>query len=114
LRHGAGSLLGILPGGGACWLVRRLFPGEEGIKHSAEFGKGAIEGVAAPDRPTTPARRHLSSRCSRSASSNPVMALMIGAMIIQSIGGPNVMVSNRSCSGGVIASGGSATCSCWS
>ena len=60
---GIGSLLGILPGGGAviasfvAYASRSRPP-----SYASEFGKGAIEGVAAPRPPTTPARRPRSSR----------------------------------------------------
>ena len=65
-----GSLLGILPGGGALLgLVRRLFPGEEGIAARRRVRQGRDRGRGGTgSRPTTPARRHPSSRCSRSAS----------------------------------------------
>ena len=45
-----GSALGILPGGGAMLASFAAYSVEKKIsKNSAEFGKGAIEGVAAPE-----------------------------------------------------------------
>ena len=64
-----GSFLGILPGGGALLASFGAYTVEKKVsKHPEQFGKGAIEGVAARKRRTTPARRPRSSRCSRSAS----------------------------------------------
>ena len=45
-----GSALGILPGGGPLLASFGCYSLEKKVsKHSAEFGKGAIEGVAAPE-----------------------------------------------------------------
>src|SRR4030042_790301 len=45
-----GSFLGILPGGGALLAAFAAYALEKKVsKHSDEFGKGAIEGVAAPE-----------------------------------------------------------------
>ena len=84
---GLGSILGILPGGGALLASFAAYMLEKKVaKSPRHFGKGDIRGVAAPERPTTPAPRPRSSRCSRSASPPiPTMALMIGALMIQGI-----------------------------
>jgi putative tricarboxylic transport membrane protein len=45
-----GSMLGILPGGGAALASFGAYTLEKKVsKNSAEFGKGAIEGVAGPE-----------------------------------------------------------------
>ena len=67
---GIGSVLGILPGGGALLSAFASYTVEKKLaRDPSRFGKGAIEGVAGPgERPTMPARRRRSSRCSRWAS----------------------------------------------
>ena len=88
-----GSILGMLPGGGACWRLRGLHGREEDRQGPERFGKGAIEGVAAPE---------VGQQCRRADLVHPlltlgippnaVMALMVGAMTIQGIQpGPQVM-----------------------
>jgi putative tricarboxylic transport membrane protein len=62
----SGSLLGILPGGGALLAAFAAYTIEKKTKlkpGEVPFGQGNIRGVAAPNRPTTPARRPRSSRC---------------------------------------------------
>ena len=64
-----GSVLGVLPGGGATLeRVRRLCAGEED-RATTRRGSATARSKASPDRnpPTMPARRPRSSRCSRSA-----------------------------------------------
>ncbi len=63
-----GSVLGILPGGGAVLAAFGAYTLEKKLaKKPSEFGKGAIRGVAAPKARTTPRRRPRSFRCSPSA-----------------------------------------------
>jgi TctA family transporter len=102
-----GSLLGILPGGGALLASFAAYSLEKKVsKHGAEFGKGAIEGVAAPESANNAgAQTSFIPMLTLGIPSNPVMALMIGAMIIQGIRpGPNVMVEQPRLFWGVIAS----------
>ncbi len=102
-----GSLLGILPGGGALLASFAAYSLEKKVsRHSAEFGKGAIEGVAAPESANNAgAQTSFIPMLTLGIPSNPVMALMIGAMIIQGIRpGPNVMVEQPRLFWGVIAS----------
>ena len=55
-------------------------------RNRAEFGKGAIEGVAAPEAANNAgAQTSFIPMLTLGIPSNPVMALMIGAMIIQGI-----------------------------
>ncbi len=55
---GLGSLLGILPGGGALLSSFAAYTLEKKIsRHPEQFGKGAVEGVAGLKRRTMPAPR---------------------------------------------------------
>jgi TctA family transporter len=102
-----GSLLGILPGGGALLASFAAYALEKKVSpRAAEFGTGAIEGVAAPESANNAgAQTSFIPMLTLGIPSNPVMALMIGAMIIQGIRpGPNVMVEQPKLFWGVIAS----------
>ncbi|MNR87747.1 Tripartite tricarboxylate transporter TctA family protein [compost metagenome] len=102
-----GSALGILPGGGAMLASFAAYSIEKKVsKNSAEFGKGAIEGVAAPEAANNAgAQTSFIPMLTLGIPSNPVMALMIGAMIIQGIQpGPAVMVEQPTLFWGLIAS----------
>ena len=72
----------------------------------AEFGKGAIEGVAAPESANNAgAQTSFIPMLTLGIPSNPVMALMIGAMIIQGITpGPNVVTDEPELFWGMIVS----------
>jgi TctA family transporter len=102
-----GSLLGILPGGGALLASFAAYALEKKVSpHGAELGTGAIEGVAAPESANNAgAQTSFIPMLTLGIPSNPVMALMIGALIIQGIRpGPNVMVEQPKLFWGVIAS----------
>jgi putative tricarboxylic transport membrane protein len=102
-----GSLLGILPGGGAMLASFGAYSLEKKIsRNSHEFGKGAIEGVAAPEAANNAgAQTSFIPMLTLGVPSNPVMALMIGAMIIQGIQpGPTVMTEQPSLFWGLIVS----------
>jgi len=102
-----GSILGILPGGGAMLSSFAAYSIEKKIsKNSAQFGKGAIEGVAAPESANNAgAQTSFIPMLTLGIPSNPVMALMIGAMIIQGIQpGPAVMTEQPMLFWGIIAS----------
>jgi TctA family transporter len=102
-----GAALGILPGGGAMLASFAAYSIEKKVsKNSAQFGKGAIEGVAAPEAANNAgAQTSFIPMLTLGIPSNPVMALMIGAMIIQGIQpGPAVMVEQPSLFWGLIAS----------
>jgi TctA family transporter len=102
-----GSMLGILPGGGAMLSSFASYSIEKKIsKNSANFGKGAIEGVAAPESANNAgAQTSFIPMLTLGIPSNPVMALMIGAMIIQGIQpGPAVMTEQPALFWGLIAS----------
>ncbi|OWW22821.1 tripartite tricarboxylate transporter permease, partial [Noviherbaspirillum denitrificans] len=104
---GIGSLLGILPGGGAMLASFVSYSIEKKVsKNSAQFGKGAIEGVAAPESANNAgAQTSFIPMLTLGIPSNPVMALMIGAMIIQGIQpGPAVVTEQPALFWGIIAS----------
>jgi TctA family transporter len=104
---GLGSLLGILPGGGAMLSSFAAYAIEKRVSpNSAEFGQGAIEGVAAPEAANNAgAQTSFIPMLTLGIPSNPVMALMIGAMIIQGITpGPNVVMDEPVLFWGMIAS----------
>ncbi len=102
-----GSLLGILPGGGASLAAFGAYALEKKISRNRhEFGKGAIEGVAAPESANNAgAQMSFIPMLTLGIPSNPVMALMIGAMIIQGIQpGPSVMKEQAPLFWGLIVS----------
>jgi TctA family transporter len=102
-----GAALGILPGGGAMLSSFAAYSIEKKVsKNSAQFGKGAIEGVAAPESANNAgAQTSFIPMLTLGIPSNPVMALMIGAMIIQGIQpGPAVMTEQPTLFWGLIAS----------
>jgi TctA family transporter len=102
-----GSALGILPGGGALLASFGAYTLEKKVsRNSAEFGKGAIEGVAAPESANNAgAQTSFIPLLTLGIPSNAVMALMIGAMMIQGIApGPQVMTERPQLFWGMIAS----------
>jgi len=104
---GLGSLLGILPGGGAMLASFASYSIEKKISKTPEaFGKGAIEGVAGPESANNAgAQTSFIPLLTLGIPSNPVMALMIGAMIIQGITpGPAVMTEQPALFWGIIVS----------
>ncbi|MCC6210609.1 MAG: tripartite tricarboxylate transporter permease [Burkholderiales bacterium] len=102
-----GCCLGILPGGGALLSSFGAYTIEKKIsRNSREFGKGAIEGVAAPESANNAgAQTSFIPLLTLGIPSNAVMALMIGAMMIQGIApGPQVMTERPQLFWGMIAS----------
>lgn len=102
-----GSALGILPGGGAMLASFSAYSIEKKVSPNARnFGKGAIEGVAAPEAANNAgAQTSFIPMLTLGIPSNPVMALMIGAMIIQGIQpGPAVMTEQPALFWGLIVS----------
>ncbi|TFZ07373.1 tripartite tricarboxylate transporter permease [Ramlibacter henchirensis] len=104
-----GSMLGILPGGGALLSAFAAYTIEKKTKlkpGELPFGRGNIRGVAAPE-----AANNAGSQTSfiplltLGIPPNAVMALMVGAMTIHNIQpGPQVMTSNPQLFWGLIAS----------
>ncbi len=102
-----GSILGVLPGGGHILASFASYTIEKRISKTPErFGHGAIEGVAAPESANNAAAQtSFIPMLTLGIPSNPVMALMIGAMIIQGITpGPNVVTDEPALFWGIIVS----------
>jgi putative tricarboxylic transport membrane protein len=102
-----GSLLGILPGGGAVIASFAAYTFEKRIaKDPSRFGKGAIQGVAAPESANNAAAQTaFIPLLTLGIPPNAVMALMVGAMTIHGIvPGPQVMTKQPELFWGMIAS----------
>ncbi len=102
-----GSLLGILPGGGATIAAFAAYTLEKrSAKDPSRFGKGAIEGVAAPESANNAAAQtSFIPLLTLGIPPNAVMALMVGAMTIHGIvPGPQVMTKQPELFWGMIAS----------
>ena len=104
-----GSLLGVLPGGGALLSSFASYTIEKklaGTKASPAFGQGNIRGVAGPESANNAgSQTSFIPMLTLGIPSNAVMALMIGAMMIHDIvPGPQVMTSNPALFWGLIVS----------
>jgi putative tricarboxylic transport membrane protein len=102
-----GSLLGILPGGGALLASFASYSLEKKLSRTPqEFGRGAIEGVAGPESANNAgAQTSFIPMLTLGIPANPVMALMIGALIIQGIQpGPTIVAEQPALFWGVIVS----------
>ena len=104
-----GSVLGVLPGGGAllssfaAYTLEKKMPGRAG---EVRFGEGNIRGVAGPESANNAgAQTSFIPMLTLGIPPNAVMALMIGAMTIKGIQpGPQVMTNNPELFWGLIAS----------
>lgn len=102
-----GSILGILPGGGHILASFASYSAEKRLsKNPAEFGHGAIEGVAGPESANNAAAQtSFIPLMTLGIPAHPVMALMVGAFILQGITpGPNVINDQPALFWGIIAS----------
>ena len=102
-----GCVLGVLPGGGAALPPFSAYALEKKIAADpSRFGKGAIEGVASPEAANNAgAQTSFVPMLTLGLPTNPLMALMIGALMIQGIQpGPQVMTKQPDLFWGVIAS----------
>ena len=102
-----GSILGVLPGGGALLASFAAYTMEKKLAGSkGNFGKGDIRGVAGPESANNAgAQTSFIPMLTLGIPPNPVMALMVGAMTIKGIQpGPQVMTSNPQLFWGLIAS----------
>ena len=104
-----GSILGVLPGGGALLAAFAAYTVEKKMRMSpgeVAFGKGNIRGVAGPEAANNAgAQTSFIPMLTLGIPPNAVMALMVGAMTIKGIQpGPQVMTSNPELFWGLIAS----------
>ena len=102
-----GSLLGVLPGGGHVLASFTSYSMEKRVsRHPERFGQGAIEGVAAPESANNAAAQtSFIPLLTLGLPAHPVMALLVGAFIIQGITpGPNVIDDEPELFWGLIAS----------
>jgi putative tricarboxylic transport membrane protein len=102
-----GAFFGILPGAGPTIASFSAYTLEKKVsKNQAQFGKGAIEGVASPE-----AANNSASQCefiptlALGVPGSATMALILGALMIQGIApGPEVMTRRPDLFWGLIAS----------
>lgn len=104
-----GSILGILPGGGALLAAFSAYTWEKKTKlkpGELPLGEGNIRGVAAPEAANNAgAQTSFIPLLTLGIPPNAVMALMVGAMTIHSIQpGPEVMRTNPELFWGLVAS----------
>ena len=102
-----GSVLGILPGGGATLSAFASYVLEKRYSRNPdEFGKGAVEGVAGPEAANNAgAQTSFIPMLTLGIPGNAVMALMIGALTIHGIQpGPLVMKERPDLFWGLIVS----------
>ncbi len=102
-----GSILGVLPGGGALLAAFATYTMEKKLAgNDGKFGRGDIRGVAGPESANNAgAQTSFIPMLTLGIPPNPGMALMVGAMTIKGIQpGPQVMTSNPSLFWGLIAS----------
>lgn len=102
-----GSLLGVLPGGGAALPPFTAYALEKKMaKDPSRFGKGAIEGVAGPESANNAgAQTSFIPLLTLGIPSNALMALMIGGLMMHGIQpGPQIMTEQPQLVWGLIAS----------
>jgi putative tricarboxylic transport membrane protein len=102
-----GAAFGILPGGGPTISAFAAYSLEKRIaKNPEEFGKGALEGVAAPEAANNAAAQTcFIPMLSLGIPPNAIMALMIGAMMIHGITpGPAIISKQPSLFWGMVVS----------
>ncbi len=102
-----GSFFGALPGLTASVASFSAYMLEKKLaKDPSRFGKGAIEGVAAPEAANNAAAQtHFIPTLTLGIPATPVMALMLGALTMQGIQpGPEVMTSRPELFWGLVAS----------
>ncbi|MBX3531593.1 MAG: tripartite tricarboxylate transporter permease [Rhizobiaceae bacterium] len=102
-----GSILGVLPGSGALLASYLSYSFEKRIaRHPERFGEGAIEGVAAPEAANNAAAQtSFIPMLTLGIPSNAIMAMMVGAMLIQGVQpGPSMIAKQPELFWGLIAS----------
>jgi TctA family transporter len=104
---GVGTILGILPGGGAALPPFAAYALEKKVsRHPERFGTGIIQGVASPEAANNAgAQTSFIPLLTMGIPTNPLMALMIGALMIQGIQpGPSMIHDQPTLYWGVVAS----------
>jgi putative tricarboxylic transport membrane protein len=102
-----GSILGVLPGGGATLSSFAAYVLEKKVaRDPSRFGHGAVEGVAGPESANNAgAQTSFIPMLTLGIPGNAVMALMIGAMTIHGIQpGPQVMTERPGLFWGMVVS----------
>ena len=102
-----GSVLGVLPGGGATLSSFAAYALEKKMSRDPQrFGRGAVEGVAAPESANNAgAQTSFIPMLTLGIPGNAVMALMIGALTIHGIQpGPQIMAERPQLFWGMVAS----------
>jgi TctA family transporter len=102
-----GVILGILPGGGAALPPFAAYALEKKVsRHPERFGTGVIQGVASPEAANNAgAQTSFIPLLTMGIPTNPLMALMIGALMIQGIQpGPSMIHDQPALYWGVVAS----------
>jgi TctA family transporter len=102
-----GSILGVLPGGGATLSSFAAYALEKkSSRDPGRFGRGAVEGVAGPESANNAgAQTSFIPMLTLGIPGNAVMALMIGALMIHGIQpGPQIMSERPALFWGMIAS----------
>ena len=102
-----GSLLGVLPGGGAALASFAAYAFEKkSSRHPEEFGRGAVEGVAGPESANNAAAQtSFIPMLTLGIPSNALMALLVGAMsIFGVVPGPRILSEQPQLFWGLVAS----------
>lgn len=102
-----GTVLGILPGGGAILAAFAAYGLEKRVsRHPEEFGHGAVEGLAGPESANNAAAQaSFIPLLTLGIPPNAVLALLVGGMMIHGIApGPTVMTERPELFWGLIAS----------
>lgn len=104
---GIGALFGVLPGTGPAISSFAAYAVEKRLsKHPEKFGKGAIEGVAAPEGANNAAAQTaFIPTLSLGIPGDATMALMLGALMVHGlVPGPQIIQTNPEFFWGLIAS----------
>jgi TctA family transporter len=104
---GIGVLLGVLPGAGVLLASFSAYALEKKFsRYSTEFGKGAIEGVAAPEAANNAAAQTcFIPMLTLGLPGTATMALMIGALVVQGVQpGPEILTQQPSLFWGLVVS----------
>ena len=104
---GVGSCLGLLPGGGAVLASIMGYTVEKQVaRDPSRFGKGAIEGVVAPEAAANAAcQTSFVPTLTLGIPTDPIMAVMLAALIMKGIApGPSLIAEHPDIFWGLVAS----------